>query len=76
MNQIFGQKFIIFGKLRYMGQLLLKLWAVEVIEYYFSLLQFIEYRLDQLNNQHTKIAAKSAIQCFEGCSQNKYLLKV
>ena len=30
MNQIFGQRFIIFEKLRYMGQLLLKLRAVEV----------------------------------------------
>ena len=40
------------------------------------LLQFIEYRLDQLNNKHTKIAVNSAIQHFEGCSQNKCLLKV
>ena len=40
------------------------------------LLQFIEYRLDQLNNKHTKIAVNSAIQYFEGCSQNKCLLKV
>ena len=30
MNQIFGQKFIIFEKLRYMGPLLLKLRVVEV----------------------------------------------
>ena len=40
------------------------------------LLKFIEYRLDQLNNKHTKIAVNSAIQYFEGCSQNKCLLKV
>ena len=40
-----------------MGQLLLKLRAVKV-----------EYRLDQLNNKHTKIV-NSAIQCFEGCSK-------
>ena len=40
------------------------------------LLQFTEYRLDQLNNKHTKIAVNSAIQYFEGCSQNKCLLKV
>ena len=30
MNQIFGQRFIIIEKVRYMGQLLLKLRAVEV----------------------------------------------
>ena len=30
MNQLFGQRFIIFEKLRYMDQLFLKLWAVEV----------------------------------------------
>ena len=30
MNQIFGQSFIIFEKLRYRGRLLLKLQAVEV----------------------------------------------
>ena len=40
------------------------------------LLHFIEYRLDQLNSKHTKIAVNSAIQYFEGCSQKKCLLKV
>ena len=30
MNQIFGQRFIVFGKLRYRGQLWLKLRAIEV----------------------------------------------
>ena len=40
------------------------------------LLHFIEYRLDQLNNKHTKIAVNSAIQYFEGHSQKKCLLKV
>ena len=30
MNQLFGQRFIIFEKVRCSGQLLLKLWAVEV----------------------------------------------
>ena len=30
MNQIFGQRFIVFKKMRYRGQLLLKLRAVEV----------------------------------------------
>ena len=37
------------------------------------LLHFIEYRLDQLNNKHTKIAVNSAIQYFEGRSQKKCL---
>ena len=40
------------------------------------LLHFIAYRLDQLNSKHRKIAANSSIQHFEGCSQNKCLLKV
>ena len=40
------------------------------------LLQFIEYRLDQLNNKHQKIAVNSAIQYFKDCSQRKCLLKV
>ena len=56
-------------KLRYMGQLLLKVRAVEVST-------IIEYRLDQLNNKHTKIAVNSAIQYFESCYQIKCLLKV
>ena len=30
MNRIFGQRFIIFKKMRYRGQVLLKWWAVEV----------------------------------------------
>ena len=40
------------------------------------LLHFIEYRLDQLNNKHTKTAVSSTIQYFEDCSQKKCLLKV
>ena len=40
------------------------------------LLHFIEYRLDQLNSKHTKIAVNSKIQYFEGFSQKKCLLKV
>ena len=40
------------------------------------LLHFMEYRGDQLNSKHTKIAVNSAIQYFEGCSQKKCLLKV
>ena len=36
---------------------------------------FIEYRLDQLNSKHTKIAVNSAIQYFEGCSQKKMSAK-
>ena len=42
---MFGEKPIIFDKLRYKSQLLLKLRVVEV-----------EYRLDQLNNKHVKIS--------------------
>ena len=57
MNQIFGQSFIIFEKLRYRGQLLLKLQVVEV--------HFIEYRLDQFNKKHTKIVVNSTLQYFE-----------
>ena len=41
-----------------------------------KVLHFIEYRLDQLNNKHTKIAVNSAIQNFESYSQKKCLLKV
>ena len=69
-NQIFGQRFIIFKK-----------WGVG-INYCWNyglsklLLHFIEYLLDQLNNKHTKTAVNSAIQYFDGCSQNKCLLKV
>ena len=37
---------------------------------------FIEYRLDELNKKHPKIAVNSAIQYFEGHSQKKCLLKV
>ena len=70
MNQIFGQSFIIFKKMRYRGQLLLKLRIVEVG------IHFIEYRLDQLNNTHTEITVNSAIQQFEEGSQKKCPLKV
>ena len=35
------------------------------------LLHFIEYHLDQLNNKHTKTAAKSAVQFFENPYQKK-----
>ena len=70
INQIFGQKFII-----------LKNWGIGVSYcqiYGLSklLLCFIEYRLDQLNNKHTKMVVNSEIQYFEGCSQKKFLLKV
>ena len=34
------------------------------------LLHFIEYCLDQLNSQHTKIVVNSIMQYFEGHSQN------
>ena len=70
MNQIFGQRLIIFENW--------DIWVNYCWNYGLSklLLQFIEYRLDQLNNKHTKIAVNSAIQYFEGCSENKCLLKV
>ena len=70
MNQIFGQRFIIFKK-----------WGIGV-NYCWNygssklLLHFIEYRLDQLNSKHTKIAVNSAIHYFEGCCQKKCLLRV
>ena len=49
---------------------MLKLRAVKVAT------SFIENRLDELNNKHTKIVVNLTIQYFEGRSQNKYLLKV
>ena len=69
MNQIFGQRFIIFEKLKYRGQLLLKLKVVKMAK-------FTKYRPDQLNNKHTKIALNSTIPYFEGLFQKKQLLKV
>ena len=39
------------------------------------LLQFIEYRLDQLENKHAKIAVNSAIWYFEGCPPKKMSAK-
>ena len=35
------------------------------------LLYFIEYRLDQLNNKHMRIAVNSTRRCFESCSRKK-----
>ena len=72
-----------FWWIKYLGKGLwyLTKWGV-VVNYRWNhepsklLLHFIEYRLDQLNSKHTKIAVNSAIQYFEGCSQNKCLLKV
>ena len=68
--------------IKYLGKDLsyLKNWGIEVYycwNYGLSklLLHFIEYRLDQLNNNHTKIAVNSTIQYFEGRSQKKCLLK-
>ena len=55
------------------------IWKTEVYCWNYGpsklLLQFIEYRLDQLNNKHTKIAVNSTVQYFEVCSQNKSVLK-
>ena len=39
------------------------------------LLHFTEYRLDELNNKHTKTASNSTIQFFESHSRKKYLVK-
>ena len=39
------------------------------------LLHFIEYRLDQLNNKHTKTVVIATIKFFENRSQKKYLKK-
>ena len=54
MNQVFGESFIVFAKLEQIGQLLLKNMPSKL------LLHFIEYRLDQLNSKHTKIAVNLA----------------
>ena len=70
MNQIFGQMFIIFEKLRYR---VYYRWNYGLSK---LLLHFIEYRLDQLNNKHTKIAVNSTIQYSEDRSEKKCLLKV
>ena len=70
MNQIFGQSLSYWEK-----------WGVGV-NYCWNhgpsklLLDFIEYRPDQLNNKHTKITINSTIPYFEGCSRKKCLLKV
>ena len=72
-----------FQWIKYLGKCLsyLKNWGIGVY-YYWNygpsklLVHFIENRLDQLNNKHTKIAVNSAIQYFEGRSQKKCLLQV
>ena len=69
MTQIFKQRFIIFEKLRV--QLLFKLRAIKVT-IFILLLHFIEYRLDLLNNKHTKLAVKSIMHCFKSHYQNKW----
>ena len=60
MNQIFGQRFIRFERLRYRGQLLLKLRAVEVATSFHISLFHIHF----------------IFQYFESSSQKKCLLKV
>ena len=40
------------------------------------LLHFIEYRLDQLNSQHTKIAVKSIIQYLKAALKRNDSLKL
>ena len=39
------------------------------------LLYFIEYRLDQLNNKHTKTTVNSTIQFFESPNQKRNMVK-
>ena len=60
MNQIFGQSFIIFEKLRYRGQVLLKLRAIEVATSFHVSLFHIYF----------------IFQYFESSSQKKCVLKV
>ena len=70
MNQIFRQKFIIFENLS-IGVNYCWNYGLSKL-----LLHFTEYRLDQLNNKHTKIAVNSTIQVFGSRYQKKYLLKL
>ena len=70
MTQIFRERFI---NLKTRGTGINYCWNYRPSE---LLRHFIAYRLDQLNNKHTKIAVNSAIQYFEGHSQKKCLLKV
>ena len=70
MDQILGQRLIIFEKLRYRSQLLLKVRVVGVAS------SLIKCRLDQLNNKHTNIEADSEIQFFESHYQMNCVIKV
>ena len=70
MDQILGQRLIIFEKLRYRSQLLLKVRVVGVAS------SLIKYRLDQLNNKHTNIEVDSEIQFFESHYQMNCVIKV
>ena len=67
VNLIIGQSFIILKKLRYRGQLLLELSIL--------LLFSIEYCLDQLNNNHTRIEVNLKGKRFETHYQWKCLVK-
>ena len=67
INLIIGQSFIILKKLRYRGQLLLELSIL--------LLFSIEYCLDQLNNNHTRIEVNLKGKRFETHHQWKCLVK-
>ena len=71
INQLFGQRFIIF-KIYIWGMGVNYCWSYGLSK---LLLHFVEYRLDQLNSKHIKIAVNSAIQYLD-CSQKKCLLKV
>ena len=68
INQIFGQKFIIFEKLRYTGKYCGNYRPSKL------LLRFMEYCLDQLNSKNMKMVGNSTIQFFESRDEKKRLL--
>ena len=69
LNQIFRQWFII---LRNWGIGFNYCWNYRPSK---LLLHFFEYRLDQLNNKHTKIEVNSTIQYFDNRSEKKMSAK-
>ena len=73
--------FWIFNESKGKGLSYLKRWGIEVNYcWYYGpsklLLHFSEYRLDQLNKKHKKMAVNSTIQYCENRYQKKCLLKV
>ena len=69
MNQMFGQRFIIFEKLKYRDKILLSYVPPKL------LLHFIEYCPHQLNNKHVNIAVNLTMQLSESYYQKQYLVK-